>query len=123
MRTLPLIHVAFFAAIRLALIPHAAAQAEPAAPSTIFIEAQQEAQQEVQKEVQKEQKKDEQKVHAELGRGIKVDSGEAFSLSLGARLTLRYELEPRPEPEANTSELAHRLSVPNLRFGLGGHLI
>src|SRR5690554_5014837 len=113
MRTLPFIYSAFFTAISLAIFSRAAAQAEPA-PSANFIETQKE---------QEEEKKDELKVYAELGRGITVDGGEAVSLNLGARVTLRYELEPRPEPEANTSELAHRLSVPNLRFGLGGHLI
>src|SRR5690625_5374677 len=113
MRTLPFIYPAFFTAISLAIFSRAAAQAEPA-PSANFIETQKE---------QEEEKKDELKVHAELGRGITVDSGEAFSLNLGARLTLRYELEPRPDPAANLGELAHRLNVPNLRFGLGGHLI
>lgn len=68
-------------------------------------------------------KRDEIKVHGELGRGITVDTGDQFSLRLGARVGLRYELSSTFDSESQAHELEHRPSVSNLRLVLGGHAL
>ena len=67
--------------------------------------------------------KNELKIHGALGRGGTIDTGEHFSLNLGGRVALRYELEAARDPINEGASIAHRPSVSNLRLGLGGHLL